>query len=178
MAGGNGSSGAPGGARVMVGTDRPAPAERAVRWAAAFADAYSAELHVVQVVIPLHPADTQHGTAEVTRARAAAEELQSYATTIAGERGHAHVVIDDDPALAIVHATEEHGIDVLVSGNPGRAGRKDFLLGNVPNRISHKARCTVIIVNTTRDGEVTTVTRPSTTIRSRAVEGPTEAHVR
>jgi ubiquinone biosynthesis protein len=177
MAGGNGSGGAPGVARVMVGTDRSETAERAVRWAAAFADAYSAELHVVQVVIPLHPADTEHGTAEVTRARAAADELQTYATTIAGARGFAHVVIDDDPALAIVHATEEHEIDVLVVGNAGMAGRKEFLLGNVPNRISHNARCTVIIVNTTRDGEVTTVTRPATTIRSSAVETPTEPHL-
>src|SRR5215218_543360 len=148
MAGGNGSSGAPGVARVMVGTDRSETAERAVRWAAAFADAYSAELHVVQVVIPLHPADTEHGTAEVTRARAAADELQTYATTIAGGRGFAHVVSDDDPALASVQATEEHDIDVLVVGNAGMAGRKEFLLGNVPNRISHNARCTVIIVNT------------------------------
>jgi ubiquinone biosynthesis protein len=164
-------------ARVMVGTDRSETAERAVRWAAAFADAYSAELHVVQVVIPLHPADTQHGTAEVTRARAAAEELQSYATNMAGDRGHAHVVIDDDPALAIVHATEEHDIDVLVVGNAGMAGRKEFLLGNVPNRISHNARCTVIIVNTTRDGEVAKVTRPSATIRSSKVETPTEPHL-
>jgi ubiquinone biosynthesis protein len=158
----------------MVGTDRSETAERAVRWAAAFADAYSAELHVVQVVIPLHPADTEHGTAEVTRARAAADELQTYATTIAGAHGFAHVVIDDDPALAIVHATEEHDIDVLVVGNAGMAGRKEFLLGNVPNRISHNARCTVIIVNTTADGDVTTVTRPPTTIRSSAVETPTE----
>lgn len=161
----------------MVGTDRSETAERAVRWAASFADAYSAELHVLQVVIPLHPADTEHGTAEVTRARAAADELQTYATTIAGERGFAHVVIDDDPALAIVHATEEHDIDVLVVGNAGMAGRKEFLLGNVPNRISHNARCTVIIVNTTRDGEVATVTRPSTTIRSSKVETPTEPHL-
>jgi len=158
----------------MVGTDRSETAERAVLWAAAFADAYSAELHVVQVVIPLHPADTEHGTAEVTRARAAADELQTYATTIAGARGFAHVVIDDDPALAIVHATEDHDIDVLVVGNAGMAGRKEFLLGNVPNRISHNARCTVIIVNTTADGDVMTVTRPSTTIRSSAVETPTE----
>src|SRR6266508_3531823 len=166
MAGGNGSSGAPGVARVMVGTDRSETAERAVRWAAAFADAYSAELHVVQVVIPLHPADTQHGTAEVTRARAAAEELQSYATNMAGDRGHAHVVIDDDPALAIVHATEEHDIDVLVVGNAGMAGRKEFLLGNVPNRISHNARCTVIIVNTiSPDGDVQVI-RPRTAIRA------------
>jgi nucleotide-binding universal stress UspA family protein len=29
------------------------------------------------------------------------------------------------------------------------SGRKEFLLGNVPNRVSHSARCTVVIVNTT-----------------------------
>jgi predicted unusual protein kinase regulating ubiquinone biosynthesis (AarF/ABC1/UbiB family) len=37
---------------------------------------------------------------------------------------------------------------VLVVGNVGMAGRKQFLLGNIPNRISHNARCTVVIVNT------------------------------
>src|SRR4029450_4272161 len=125
MAGGNGSSGAPGVARVMVGTDRSETAERAVRWGAAVAGGYAAELHVVQVVIPLHPADTQHGTAEVTRARAAAEELQSYATNMAGDRGHAHVVIDDDPALAIVHATEEHDLDGLGGGKAGGGGGRE-----------------------------------------------------
>ena len=69
MAGGNGSSGGAGIGRVMVGTDRSETAERAVEWAAAFAERYTAELHVVQVVIPAHPADTEHGAAEVTRAR-------------------------------------------------------------------------------------------------------------
>ena len=67
---------------------------------------------------------------------------------VAGERGHALVVVDADPALAIVRAAEQEAIDVLVVGNFGMAGRKEFSLGNVPNRISHNARCTVIIVNT------------------------------
>jgi ubiquinone biosynthesis protein len=174
MAGGNGDRGGAGIARVMVGTDRSETAERAVQWAAAFAERYTAELHVVQVVVPAHPADTEHGAAEATRARVAADELQSYATRIAGERGRAHVVIDDDPALAIVHATEEHDIDVLVVGNAGMAGRKEFLLGNVPNRISHNARCTVIIVNTTRDGQTPTISRPQATIRSSAVATQSE----
>ena len=95
MADGNGSSGAQGVARVMVGTDRSQTAERAVQWAAAFARRLLGGAARRQVVIPVHPADTEHGTAEVTRARAAAEELQSYATQVAGERGRAHVVIDD-----------------------------------------------------------------------------------
>ena len=42
---------------------------------------------------------------------------------------------------------------MLVVGNAGMGGRKEFLLGNIPNRISHAARCTVVIVNTT-DGAV------------------------
>ena len=39
----------------------------------------------------------------------AADDLAHYAREIAGERGHAHVVIDDDPAMAIVHAAENAG---------------------------------------------------------------------
>jgi predicted unusual protein kinase regulating ubiquinone biosynthesis (AarF/ABC1/UbiB family) len=56
--------------------------------------------------------------------------------------------MDADPALAIVRAAEQETVDVLVVGNVGMTGRKEFLLGNVPNRISHNARCNVIIVNT------------------------------
>ena len=135
-------------ARVMVGTDRSETAERAVGWAASFAERFEAELHIVQVIVPLNPGATQYGAAEGTRAAGAADDLEKYARDIAGERGHAHVVIDDDPAMAIVQAAEDQTIDVLVVGNAGMAGRKEFLLGNVPNRISHNARCTVIIVNT------------------------------
>jgi ubiquinone biosynthesis protein len=164
--------------RVMVGTDRSLTASKAVGWAAAFAEAYGAELHLVQVVIPTSPTDTEFGAAERTRAAAAAEDLQQEAERIAGDRGRAHVVIDDDPAMAIVHASEAADIDVLVVGNAGMAGRKEFLLGNVPNRISHNARCTVIIVNTT-DGVASAVRDPRslTTIRSSAVETQTQPHL-
>jgi ubiquinone biosynthesis protein len=149
--------------RVMVGTDRSQTAERAVAWAASFADRFGADLHIVQVVIPQNPGSTQYGAAEGTRAAGAADDLSTYARQVAGDRGHAHVVIDDDPAMAIVRAAESEAIDVLVVGNAGMAGRKEFLLGNVPNRISHNARCTVIIVNTMLDGQVTSVTRRAPT---------------
>ena len=139
--------------RVMVGTDRSETAEQAVQWAAGFAERYGAELFVVQVVVPQNPASTEFGAAERTRAAAASDELASHVRQLAGERGHALVVLDPDPAMAIVRATEQEAVDVLVVGNFGMAGRKEFLLGNVPNRISHNARCTVIIVNTFMSGE-------------------------
>jgi predicted unusual protein kinase regulating ubiquinone biosynthesis (AarF/ABC1/UbiB family) len=66
---------------------------------------------------------------------------------------------------------------VLVVGNAGMAGRKEFLLGNVPNRISHNAACTVIIVNTT-DGAVMPAPAPTATVlRSSHVEAVTEPHL-
>ena len=134
--------------RVMVGTDRSKTADHAVQWAAEFAGRFEAELFVVQVIVPNHPATTEFGAAEHTRAAAANQELAHVVRQLAGERGHALVAIDPDPALAIVRAAEREAVDVLVVGNSGMAGRKEFLLGNVPNRVSHKSRCTVIIVNT------------------------------
>ncbi|MGH2650872.1 MAG: AarF/UbiB family protein, partial [Actinomycetota bacterium] len=162
--------------RVMVATDRSETADRAVGWAATLADRYDAELYVVQVVVPANPAATQYGAAEATQAGAAADELQRYATGLAGERGRSRVMVDDDPAMAIVRAAEQEAADVLVVGNAGMAGRKEFLLANVPNRISHNARCTVIIVNTiSPDGDVQVI-RPRTAIR--AGEFPqTEPHL-
>jgi len=162
--------------RVMVATDRSQTADRAVGWAATLADRYGAELYVVQVVVPANPAITEYGAAEATQGGAAADELQRFAMGLAGERGRSRVMVDDDPAMAIIRAAEEEAADVLVVGNAGMAGRKEFLLANVPNRISHNARCTVIIVNTiSSDGDVQVV-RPRTAIR--ASEFPeTEPHL-
>src|SRR6202023_3893534 len=139
--------------RVMVGTDRSDSAEEAVQWAASFAERYVAELFVVQVIVPQNPASTEFGAAERTRAAAAGGELAAYTRQLAGERGHAFVVGDGAPAVAIVRAAEQESADVLVVGNLGMAGRKEFLLGNVPNRISHNSRCTVVIVNTAQQVE-------------------------
>ncbi|HEY8031239.1 MAG TPA: AarF/UbiB family protein [Methylocella sp.] len=149
----------------MVGTDRSETADQAVQWAASFAERYGAELIVVQVVISHSPAVTEYGASERTRADAAGDELAMYAKQLGGERGRALVIVDDDPAMAIIRAVEREAIDVLVVGNVGMAGRKEFLLGNIPNRICHNARCNVVIVNTIPAGD-RTAREASTVIRS------------
>ncbi len=162
----------------MVGTDLSQTASRAVGWANDFAERFGAELHLVQVIVPSNPSDTEFGAAERTRAAAAAEALQSEAERLAGLRGRAHVVVDEDPAMAIVGAAGDAAIDVLVVGNAGMAGRKEFLLGNVPNRISHNARCTVIIVNTT-DGVTSAIPAApgGTVLRAGAAIPETQPHL-
>jgi len=134
--------------RILVATDRSESANRAVQWAAGMAERYGADLVVLQVLIPQNEPGTEAGAAEATRAGFAAQDLAQFAERVAGSRGQARVVVDEDPARAIVEAAEEAKVDVVVVGNVGMSGRKEFLLGNVPNRVSHNARCTVIIVNT------------------------------
>ena len=54
-----------------------------------------------------------------------------------------------DPADAILDVAEETGADLIVVGNKGMTGAKRFLLGSVPNKISHHAPCSVLIIRTT-----------------------------
>jgi ubiquinone biosynthesis protein len=122
---------------VLVATDRSETARRAVAWAAEMAARYEAELLLVQVLV-------EDGTSQ-----AAERELAAYADELAVSRVQTLVKVDDDPARAIVDAAKEQQADVIVVGSVGMQGRKQFLLGNVPNRISHNAPCTVVIVQTT-----------------------------
>jgi nucleotide-binding universal stress UspA family protein len=123
--------------RVLVATDRSETAEYAVRWATEMAERYEAELVLVQVIVP--PAQPS---------LTLTEDLARHAEELAGDRGRGSVVVGEDPAQAIIDAAEHEDADVVVVGNVGMSGRKEFLLGNVPNRVSHGTRRTVVIVNT------------------------------
>ena len=98
------------------------------------AERYEAELVLLRVALD---GDTE----ELER------DLAEYAGVF-GERARAVVRTGEDPALVIVDAAREEDVDVLVVGSVGMQGRKEFLLGNVPNRVSHNAPCTVVIVST------------------------------
>ena len=116
--------------RILVGTDRSETATRAVKWALDMARRYEAELIVLQ-------------------AGGETAELERYVQDQApGARWR--VDTEDDPAASIIAAAEAEDVDVIVVGNVGMSGRREFLLGNIPNRVSHNARCTVIIVDTSQ----------------------------
>ncbi len=56
---------------------------------------------------------------------------------------------EGDPADAILDVAEELGAELIVVGNRGMTGAKRFLLGSVPNKVSHHAPCSVLIIRTT-----------------------------
>jgi ubiquinone biosynthesis protein len=126
--------------RILVATDRSETSERAVAFAQEMAERYEAELLLLRVLL------SDDGVLAE-----AARELAEHARELAGERGHSSVVVAEDPADAIVEAVRRECADVVVVGSVGMSGRKEFLLRNVPNRISHNAPCTVVIVQTHGD---------------------------
>ena len=125
--------------RIVVASDRSETASRAVAWAAEMARRYEAQLTVVQAYVPgPAPADAE-------------SVLAAYAEEMAGPGTRARISAGENPADAIVAAAEAENADVLVVGNLGMSGRREFLLGNIPNRVSHNSRCTVVIVNTAEE---------------------------
>src|SRR5438067_429663 len=132
--------GAPPVRKILVGTDRSETATRAVRWAAQMAELYGAELLVTQSV--------RDGQEKVATQR----ELEQYTAEVVGPDARAIVREGEDPARNMVEIADEEDVDVIVVGSVGMSGRKEFLLENIPNRVSHLARCTVVIVRTQPDG--------------------------
>jgi ubiquinone biosynthesis protein len=128
--------------RILVATDRSDSATRAVEWAAEMAERYAAELLVLQVVAP------EHLVGSVPAQASTAAELTELTRRLAGARGRARMEYDSQPAETIVQVAVQEGADIIVVGNVTMRDRTEFLLGSVPNRVSHNARCTVVIVNT------------------------------
>lgn len=130
--------------RILVATDGSAAANEAVGWAAALASQNDAELVLVRVLSP-EPAPEAATPEEVEL------DLAQLAMRLAGPSGRARVLVDDDPARAIVRVAVEVEPDLVVVGSAGMTGRKKFLLGNVPNRVSHLCPFSVVILKTGKD---------------------------
>jgi nucleotide-binding universal stress UspA family protein len=143
---------------IVVGTDGSQTAGRALAQAIALAKSAGATLDVVSAYQPIGrarlraeaqeaPEDMLWGIGPSEDADAA---LQDAADAAAGEgvetRRHP---IEGDPADAILSVAERQGSDLIVVGNKGMTGTARFLLGSVPNKVSHHAPCSVLIVRTT-----------------------------
>jgi nucleotide-binding universal stress UspA family protein len=140
---------------IAVGTDGSETASKAVDFALGLAEKFGSRLVVASSYRPVSedrvrkeqreaPADIQwsiNPQEEVTAALLAVEEK-------AKERGveTTSEAREGDPADVLCDIAESHGADLLVVGNKGMQRR---VLGSVPNSVSHKAPCSVVIVKTT-----------------------------
>jgi nucleotide-binding universal stress UspA family protein len=143
---------------IVVGSDGSDTARKAVDAAVELAGLTGAKLELVSAYEPVPgqrlrvearqvPADLQwmvNPREDVDATLAEAAELAAAAGV--ESRTYAR---EGDPADAILDVAEELGSDLIVLGNKGMTGAKRFLLGSVPNRVSHHAPCSVMIIRTT-----------------------------
>jgi nucleotide-binding universal stress UspA family protein len=143
---------------IVVGTDGSETATKAVRAAVELARAVGAKVELVSAYEPVPSAQL------AAERRDAPEDLQwainprevvDATLEAAAEVGQEEGVTvqtyarQGDPADAILDVAEEQNADLIVVGNKGMTGAKRFLLGSVPNKVSHHAPCSVLIIRTT-----------------------------
>jgi len=141
--------------RIAVGTDGSETANKAVDFALDLAEKYGSHVVVASSYRPVRedrlrqeqqeaPADIQWSINPMEDVNAALREVEEKAkargleTTSEAREG--------DPADVLCDIAEQHNADLLIVGNKGMQRR---VLGSVPNSVSHKAPCSVVIVKTT-----------------------------
>ena len=143
---------------ILVGTDGSDTAHAALRRSIELAAGLDARLHIVSAYEPvsdprvrsvrmeapeevqwaINPHDDVLALLEAARVEAAdagVTDVETFARV-------------GDAADAIVDVAEEQRCDLIVVGNKGMTGARRFLLGSVPNKVSHHAPCSVLIVRT------------------------------
>jgi nucleotide-binding universal stress UspA family protein len=141
-------------AHVLVGTDGSPSARIAVRHAARLAKLSGARLTVASAYTrsgpgsgPMLAPDDEWLATDAAAAQDHVVEAQQLAR---GEGvGNVHCRTEaGDPASVLLDLSAQVNADAIVVGSRGMATRSRFILGSVPNRISHHAHCDVVIVRT------------------------------
>jgi nucleotide-binding universal stress UspA family protein len=143
---------------IVVGTDGSNTAKEAVRQAIDLAKQVGASLDIVSAYEPVSGDRLRQEQREIPKdvewAVNPREDVDHTLEEAARETREAGVEVETfarqgDPADAILDVAEERGSDLIVVGNKGMTGAKRFLLGSVPNKVSHHAPCSVLIIRTT-----------------------------
>jgi len=143
---------------IVVGTDGSDTATQAVRQAVDLARSIGATLELVSAYEPVSAQrlreerrETPEDLQWAINPREDVDATLEAAAEIARESGVEVNVYprQGDPADAVLDVAEEQEADLVIVGNKGMTGAKRFLLGSVPNKISHHAPCSVLIIRTT-----------------------------
>jgi nucleotide-binding universal stress UspA family protein len=143
---------------IVVGTDGSETAQRAVAEATRLSKALGCDLlHLVSAYEPLRGTRIVGGSEEQaqtavppdTNVQAVVEEAAA-TVRMSGVAVRSHT-LTGDPADALLEVAEREGADLIVVGSRGMHGMTR-VLGSVPNKVSHHARCHVLIVATEHAG--------------------------
>jgi nucleotide-binding universal stress UspA family protein len=133
---------------IIVATDGSVDGDRAVAQAREIAETAGSRVVVV------HVTELVGGKGGTVPAAADEEELRSKIDSQVSEMSTAGVPVElvtrsiklGGPAHTIAEEAEAAGADLIVVGSRGRSALTQIVLGSVPLRLLHIARCPVLIV--------------------------------
>jgi nucleotide-binding universal stress UspA family protein len=126
---------------IVAGTDGSPTAKIAVDRAGELAQALGAPVHVVCVPSAIYGQDWPARITAQQIVAEAGDQLRSRGITV-----QTHLP-KGEAAPALVAVAEDEHAQMIVVGNKGMTGIRR-LLGSLPDRVSHQARCHVLIVPT------------------------------
>jgi nucleotide-binding universal stress UspA family protein len=146
--------------QIVVGTDGSAGASIALDTAIELARLTGATLHIVNA----HQFATAHHLAAAAQVGIPAGDIVESEEAVrkeakrvcdqaveratgAGVTAESHSVAGD-AADALLRVADDAKADLLVVGNRGMSGVRRFVLGSVPNRLSHHCPSSLLIVDT------------------------------
>jgi nucleotide-binding universal stress UspA family protein len=143
------------GASIVVGTDGSAGATRAVDEAVRLGKALGSEVHIVSSYKPLKAARIQGAPADLAQMQPpqpdslveASLDVAATAARVAGVSATTHAS-KQDPVDALLDVAAKTEAALIVVGSKGMHGTSRLSLGNVPNQMSHRGPCNVLIAFT------------------------------
>jgi nucleotide-binding universal stress UspA family protein len=128
---------------IAVATDGSDTAKQAVSTAFDLAKHFDAGV----VILTAYTAEPGSSGAWASTSATHAERVLAAAEEAAAEHGLAcsSAMLEGEPGEVIVKLAARHDADLLVVGNRGMDRR---LMGSVPNTVTHKAQCSVLVVKT------------------------------
>ena len=137
--------------KILVGIDGSEPAKKALEYASSLATKNNSFLYIVHVIEEFSGSMRawEQRDSYVKELRSHSYELLKENESKAKELGVTKIFIigeEGDAAEKILLVAKNKEVDTIVIGNRGLSTAKEFLLGSVSQKITHHAKCPVIIV--------------------------------
>jgi nucleotide-binding universal stress UspA family protein len=140
--------------RILAATDFSDCSEHALRYACEFAEAFTAELHLLHVSELLAAAYSEFGIGYVGVQNLEADlrhGAEAKLNTLPSSQWRdklavARAVLMGTPFLEIVRYAKDHDIDLIVVGTHGRGAVAHMLMGSTAEKVVRKAPCPVLTV--------------------------------
>ncbi len=151
--------------KILVALDESQLSRQAFQQSLSLAQAFDAELHLLNVVSPLEAkyqntvsligsgyySHTTNETAEAEWQLLVGNQLD-YLQSLVDEATQAGVTADfvqeiGQPEQQICQSAKDWSADLIVIGSHGRKGLNELLMGSVSNYVSHHVPCAVLLVH-------------------------------